>query len=65
MLLTKKCVVFEPRKNLLTVSIHCSIALCKYVVVCLAAAVYNGLLLRLCLPVALESFHKLVLLKLE
>ena len=38
---------------------------CKYFISRLAAAVYNGVLLRLCLPDALETCHKLELLKLE
>lgn len=65
MLLTKWFVVSKPRKELLTVWIHCSIALCKCLIACLNAAVYNGPVLRLCLPDAVQASHKLELLKLK
>ena len=34
-------------------------------IACVAAAVYNGPLLRLCLPDTLQTSHKLALLKLQ
>ena len=65
MLLIKECVAPEPRKELLTLWIHCRLALGKYFISLLAAAVYTWHLLRLCLLDNLQISYKLVLLKQE